>query len=109
MHWGSGENDIHPEKHISNRRLRIRKVGNLKADLPKETKLVIPEEFKRKLREMPALKTAFEALTPGRQKGYIFYFSGAKQSKTREDRIEKCMDLILDGKGLLDDYQAKKK
>jgi uncharacterized protein YdeI (YjbR/CyaY-like superfamily) len=62
----------------------------------------IPEEFQNKLDEIPALKTAFEALTPGRQRGYILYFSGAKQSKTRESRVEKCMRQILSGKGLDD-------
>jgi len=62
----------------------------------------IPEEFQNKLGESPALKTAFEALTPGRQRGYILYFSGAKQSKTRESRVEKCMRRILNGKGLND-------
>jgi uncharacterized protein YdeI (YjbR/CyaY-like superfamily) len=62
----------------------------------------IPEELQNKLDEIPALKTAFEALTPGRQRGYILYFSGAKQSKTRESRVEKCMPQILKGKGLND-------
>ena len=62
----------------------------------------IPEELQNKLDEIPALKTAFEALTPGRQRGYILYFSGAKQSKTRESRVEKCMQQILNGKGLND-------
>lgn len=62
----------------------------------------IPEEFQRKLDEIPALKTAFEALTPGRQRGYILHFSQPKQSKTRESRIEKCMQQILDGKGMND-------
>jgi uncharacterized protein YdeI (YjbR/CyaY-like superfamily) len=62
----------------------------------------IPEEFQNKLDEIPALKTAFHALTPGRQRGYILYFSGAKQSKTRESRVEKCMQRILNGKGLDD-------
>ena len=62
----------------------------------------IPEEFQNRLDESPALKTAFEALTPGRQRGYILYFSGAKQSKTRESRVEKCMRRILNGKGLND-------
>lgn len=69
----------------------------------------IPEEFQKKLREHAALKTAFEALTPGRQKGYIFYFSAPKQSKTREARIEKCIPLIFDRMGLYDDYKAAKK
>jgi uncharacterized protein YdeI (YjbR/CyaY-like superfamily) len=61
-----------------------------------------PEEFQNKLDEIPALKTAFDALTPGRQRAYILYFSAAKQSKTRESRVEKCMRQILNGKGLND-------
>jgi uncharacterized protein YdeI (YjbR/CyaY-like superfamily) len=64
--------------------------------------LPIPKELQRKLDDTPALKAAFKALTPGRQKGYIFYFSAAKQSKTRESRIEKCRQRILGGKGLND-------
>ncbi len=63
----------------------------------------IPEELQNKLDEIPALKTAFKALTPGRQRGYILYFSAAKQSKTRESRVEKCMRQILKGKGLNDE------
>ncbi len=62
----------------------------------------IPKELKNKLDDIPALKIAFHALTPGRQRGYILYFSAAKQSKTRESRIEKCRRRILDGKGLND-------
>ena len=62
----------------------------------------IPEELQNKLDEIPALKAAFDALTPGRQRGYILYFSGAKQSKTRESRVEKCVRQILNGKGLDD-------
>ena len=62
----------------------------------------VPEELQNKLDEIPALKTAFDALTPGRQRAYILYFSGAKQSKTRESRVEKCMRQILNGKGLND-------
>ncbi len=62
----------------------------------------IPEELQNKLDEIPALKTAFDALTPGRQRAYILYFSAPKQSKTRESRIEKCMQQILNGKGLND-------
>ena len=62
----------------------------------------IPEELQHKLDEIPALKTAFEALTPGRQRGYILYFAAAKQSKTREARVEKWMAQILNGKGLDD-------
>ena len=62
----------------------------------------VPEELQKKLNEIPALKAAFEALTPGRQRGYILYFSRAKQSKTRESRVEKCVPQILKGKGLND-------
>lgn len=62
----------------------------------------MPEEFQHKLDEMPALKTAFEALTPGRQRGYLLHFSGAKQSKTRASRVERCIPKILEGKGLND-------
>lgn len=61
-----------------------------------------PVEFQNKLDAIPALKTAFEALTPGRQRGYLFYFSSAKQSKTRSERVEKYMPQILKGKGLDD-------
>jgi uncharacterized protein YdeI (YjbR/CyaY-like superfamily) len=66
----------------------------------------VPAELKKKLAELPAFKRAFTALTPGRQRGYLIYFAAAKQSKTRESRIAKCMPLIFDGKGLLDDYNA---
>ena len=62
----------------------------------------IPEELQNKLDEVPALKTAFDALTPGRQRAYILYFSAPKQSKTRGSRIEKCVQQILNGKGLND-------
>jgi uncharacterized protein YdeI (YjbR/CyaY-like superfamily) len=62
----------------------------------------IPEEFQNKLDEIPALKSAFDALTPGRQRAYILYFSAPKQSKTRKSRVEKCMQQILNGKGLND-------
>ena len=62
----------------------------------------IPEELQNKLDEIPALKAAFDALTPGRQRGYILYFSAAKQSKTRASRVKKCMPQILKGKGLND-------
>jgi len=76
--------------------------SGLKVDLKKTTEYLIPEEFQDKLDEVPALKTAFEALTPGRQRGYILHFSAPKQSKTRQSRVEKCMPQILDGKGLND-------
>lgn len=62
----------------------------------------MPEEFQKKLDENPALKTAFEALTPGRQRGYLLYFSAAKQAKTRESRIEKYTPRIFEGKGVND-------
>ena len=62
----------------------------------------VPEEFQNKLNETPALKTAFNALTPGRQRGYLLYFTAPKQSKTREARIEKYRQQILKGKGLND-------
>jgi len=70
--------------------------------LKKNTELIFPEEFQNKLDEIPALKTAFDALTPGRQRAYNLYFSEPKQSKTRESRVEKCMQQILNGKGLND-------
>jgi uncharacterized protein YdeI (YjbR/CyaY-like superfamily) len=66
------------------------------------TELIFPKEFQNKLDEKPALKTAFDALTPGRQRAYNLYFSAPKQSKTRELRIEKCIQQILNGKGLND-------
>ena len=81
--------------------IEIEKSG-LKVKLKKTSEFTIPAEFQRKLNELPALKTAFHALTPGRQRGYIFHFSQPKQSKTREARVEKCMKLILSGKGLTD-------
>ena len=68
----------------------------------KTTELIFPEEFQNKLDENPALKTAFAALTPGRQRAYNLYFSAPKQSKTRESRVEKCIQQILNGKGLND-------
>ena len=74
--------------------IEVEKAG-LEVDYKKTTEFIIPEEFQNKLDEIPALKTAFDALTPGRQKGYILYFSAPKQSKTRESRVEKCMRQIL--------------
>ena len=76
--------------------------AGLKVNYKKTSEFIIPEEFQNKLDEIPALKTAFDALTPGRQRGYILYFSAPKQSKTRESRVEKCMEQILNGKGLDD-------
>jgi uncharacterized protein YdeI (YjbR/CyaY-like superfamily) len=81
--------------------IEVEKAG-LKVNFKKITELTIPEEFQNKLDEIPALKTAFDALTPGRQRTYVFYFSAPKQSKTRESRVEKCMQQILNGKGLND-------
>lgn len=75
--------------------------AGLKVEFKKELE-PIPEELERKMDEDPALKDAFYALTPGRQRGYILYFSAAKQSKTREARIEKYIDRILDGQGIHD-------
>jgi uncharacterized protein YdeI (YjbR/CyaY-like superfamily) len=77
--------------------------AGLKVKLKKVTEFKIPQEFQNKLDEMPALKTAFKALTPGRQRAYILYLSSAKQSKTRESRVKKWMRPILNGKGLDDD------
>ena len=76
--------------------------AGLKVPLKKATEFKITEEFQKKLDKMRALKTAFYALTPGRQRGYLLYFSAPKQSKTRESRIKKYMQQILDGKGLND-------
>ncbi|MGG1664263.1 YdeI/OmpD-associated family protein [Brevibacillus sp. NRS-1366] len=81
--------------------IEVEKAG-LEVNFKKNTEFVIPEELQNKFDEIPALKTAFEALTPGRQRAYILYFSGPKQSKTRESRVEKYMQQILDGKGLND-------
>lgn len=76
--------------------------AGLKVELKKTTEFKIPEEFQMVLDEMPELKTAFQSLTPGRQRGYLLYFSAPKQAKTREARIEKSIQQILDGKGLED-------
>jgi uncharacterized protein YdeI (YjbR/CyaY-like superfamily) len=81
--------------------IEVEKAG-LKVNFKKATEFTIPEEFQNKLDENPALKIAFNALTPGRQKGYLLHFSAAKQSKTRESRVEKYIQQILNGKGLDD-------
>ena len=81
--------------------IEVEKAG-LEVNLKKTSEFKVPEEFQNRLDAVPALRTAFEALTPGRQRGYLLHFSGAKQSKTRESRIEKCMPQILKGKGLDD-------
>jgi uncharacterized protein YdeI (YjbR/CyaY-like superfamily) len=76
--------------------------SGLKVELKKTTEYKMPEEFQFVLNDMPELKKAFQSLTPGRQRGYLLYFSAAKQAKTRESRIEKYIQSILDGKGLED-------
>ena len=81
--------------------IEIEKAG-LKVKLKKTSDLKVPEELQTMLDEFPDLKTAFEALTPGRQRAYIYHFSAPKQSKTRESRVRKFMPHILNGKGLLD-------
>lgn len=81
--------------------IEVEKAG-LKVQLKKTKEFEIAEEFQKKLDEDSKLETAFKALTPGRQRAYLLYFSSAKQSKTRESRVEKCIDQILDGKGLDD-------
>jgi uncharacterized protein YdeI (YjbR/CyaY-like superfamily) len=87
-------------KAYINEAIEKEKAG-LKVDFKKNPE-PIPEEFQNRLDEVPALKTAFDALTPGRQRAYILYFSAPKQSKTREARVEKCMQQILNRKGLND-------
>jgi len=81
--------------------IEVEKAG-LEVIYKKTSDFKIPVEFQKQLKEFPAFKTAFEALTPGRQRGYLLYFSAPKQSKTRESRVEKCKERILKGKGLLD-------
>jgi len=81
--------------------IKMEKAG-LKIKLKETTDYTVPEELQNKLEEMPALKAAFNALTPGRQRAYLFYFSAPKQSKTRVARIENYMQQILEGKGLND-------
>jgi len=82
--------------------IEVEKAG-LKITLKKTSDFHVPGEFQNKLDSIPALKTAFYALTPGRQRGYLFHFSQPKQSKTREARVEKYMPKILSGKGLEDE------
>jgi uncharacterized protein YdeI (YjbR/CyaY-like superfamily) len=81
--------------------IEVEKAG-LKVTLKKTTEYEIPEEFQLKLNESAELKNAFEALTPGRQRGYLLHFAQPKQAKTREARIEKCIPQIFEGKGLND-------
>ena len=81
--------------------VEVEKAG-LEVDFKKTDEFDVPEEFQQKLDENPDLKKTFEALTPGRQRGYLLHFSGAKQSKTRARRVEKCIPKIMKGKGLHD-------
>jgi len=81
--------------------IEVERAG-LEVDYKKTSEFVIPEEFQNRLDKSPTMKAAFDALTPGRQRGYILYFSAAKQSKTRESRVQKCVQQILNGKGLND-------
>jgi Uncharacterized protein conserved in bacteria len=81
--------------------IEVEKAG-LKVNFKKAAEFSVPEEFINKLEEVPGLQDAFDALTPGRQRAYLLYFSAPKQSKTRESRIEKYMPQILNGKGLND-------
>jgi uncharacterized protein YdeI (YjbR/CyaY-like superfamily) len=81
--------------------IELEKAG-AKVNFKAKTDLTIPIELENKFAALPALRAAFTALTPGRQRGYVIYFTGAKQSKTRESRIEKCIPAILEGRGLHD-------
>lgn len=81
--------------------IQVEKAG-LKVELKKTSEYPVPPEFQHKLDEIPALKKAFEALTPGRQRAYLFHFGQPKQSKTRTARVEKYMEHILKGKGIDD-------
>lgn len=81
--------------------IEVEKAG-LKVNFKETSEFEVPQEFQKKLDELPPLKRAFEALTPGRQRAYTLYFSEPKQAKTRESRVEKCMPQILSGKGLHD-------
>lgn len=76
--------------------------SGVKVEMKKTKDFEMVEEFQNRLDQDPVLKEAFEALTPGRQRAYLLHFSSAKQSKTREARIEKCIPQILEGKGLTD-------
>jgi uncharacterized protein YdeI (YjbR/CyaY-like superfamily) len=81
--------------------IEVEKAG-LKVRLKTISERTIPEELQQKFDELPAFKAAFDALTPGRQRGYLIHFSAPKQSKTRAARVEKCLTKIFDGKGLQD-------
>jgi uncharacterized protein YdeI (YjbR/CyaY-like superfamily) len=88
-------------KAYINEAIQVEKAG-LKVNYKKATEFSIPDEFLSKLEDNPELDAAFYALTPGRQRAYLLYFSAPKQSKTRESRVEKSLPQILAGKGLSD-------
>jgi uncharacterized protein YdeI (YjbR/CyaY-like superfamily) len=88
-------------KAYINEAVEAEKAG-LKVEFKKITEFIVPAELQTKLDEMPALNTAFKALTPGRQRAYIIYVSAARQSKTRASRVEKYLEQILKGKGMND-------
>ena len=90
-----------PLKAYIRQAIEVEKAG-LKVEYKETSAFAVSEEFQKKLDEDPALRAAFEALTPGRQRAYLLYFSAPKQSKTREARVKKSIDLILDGMGLHD-------
>ncbi len=102
----TGLHDILDKEHLINAYI-LEAIANEKAgkkvELKKTNEYNVPSEFKAKLDAIPALKSAFEQLTPGRQRGYLLYFSSAKMAKTREERVEKYIDKILSGKGLEDE------
>lgn len=86
--------------------IEVEKSG-LKVKLKKTKEFEVAEEFQNKLDQDSKLAAAFKALTPGRQRAYLLHFSSPKQSKTRESRVDKAIDQILDGKGLNDDFKIK--
>lgn len=88
-------------KNYINEAIAVEKAG-LKVEFKKTKEFSVPVEFQKKLDKIPALKRAFAALTPGRQRAYLLHFSAPRQSQTRESRIEICMDRILEGVGLND-------
>jgi len=88
--------------------IRVEKSG-IKAEYKQTKDYKVPEELQEMFEEMPAFKEAFEKLTPGRQRGYLLFFAAAKQSDTRKSRIEKNIDKIMDGYGLMDDYKLSNK
>src|SRR5580698_7013137 len=87
--------------------IEVERAG-LKVKLKKATEFPVPEEFQKRLDKKPALKKAFYALTPGRQRGYLLYFAAPKQSSTRESRIDKWAPEILKGRGLNEEYLSRK-